>query len=186
MQPQIQRAYAGVGSRKTPPEILAFMDEIGRYLAGDGWTLRTGNCRGADQAFQAGANSVAPARVELFLPWPDYERENIATGNVFRTPGEQAFAIAGRHHPAWARCNPGVRSMHARNVEIILGPDLARPVEFLICWTSGGREVGGTAQALRIARGYDIPVYNMAAPIGLAFAEKLTGKQVYKQALFDF
>ncbi|GAG46694.1 unnamed protein product, partial [marine sediment metagenome] len=36
------------------------------------------------------------------------------------------------------------------------------PVDFIICWTPGGREVGGTAQAIRIAKANHIKVFNLA------------------------
>jgi hypothetical protein len=39
-------------------------------------------------------------------------------------------------------------------------------VKFVLCWTPGGKDVGGTAQALRIARHYDIYVCNLGADDG--------------------
>jgi hypothetical protein len=35
------------------------------------------------------------------------------------------------------------------------------PVEFVICWTSNGKDSGGTGQAIRIAKAFDIPVFNL-------------------------
>ena len=64
-----QTTYAGIGSRQTPGHILSAMEQLGKSLAEQGWVLRTGNCQGADQAFQRGANTVNPKLVELFLPW---------------------------------------------------------------------------------------------------------------------
>lgn len=49
-----------------------------------------------------------------------------------------------------------------RNVCQILGADLHTPVQMVICWTKGGKLVGGTAQALRIARANNIPIFNLA------------------------
>ena len=40
--------YAGIGSRKTPPDILKLMEEIAWRLRDLGWTLQTGACAGAD------------------------------------------------------------------------------------------------------------------------------------------
>ena len=65
--------------------------------------------------------------------------------------------------------------MHARNVEIVLGASLSNPVKCLICWTPGGQKAGGTGQGIRIALAYDVPVYNLALPDGLAFAKKMLG-----------
>ena len=48
-----------------------------------------------------------------------------------------------------------------RNGYQVLGYDLKTPSKFLICWTKDGKETGGTAQAMRIAKDYKIPVYNL-------------------------
>ena len=45
---------------------------------------------------------------------------------------------------------------------IALGPILDDPVEFIICWTPGGKVTGGTGQAIRIAKDLDIRVFNLA------------------------
>lgn len=37
------------------------------------------------------------------------------------------------------------------------------PVNFVICYTAGGRVDGGTGQAIRIAMDHDIPVINAGA-----------------------
>ena len=174
-------SYAGIGSRKTPGKILKIMEKIGHAFAQSGWILRTGNCTGADQAFQAGANSAEPGLVELYLPWPGYEAESVRPGNAVYTPGYQAYAIAAKHHPAWGRCSRVARSMHARNVEILLGPDLAEPVNFLVCWTPGGGVTGGTAQGIQVARSHGVPVYNLALPDGLAWAEARLGQSCQQE-----
>ena len=173
MNQSARPAYAGIGSRKTPGEILSLMQELGQAFARQGWALRTGNCQGADQAFQAGANSVNPSLVELFLPWSSYEATHIRPGNAVYTPGSRAYAIAARHHPAWHRCGQAGKAMHARNVEIILGAGLFSPVSCLICWTPAGHMEGGTAQGIRVACAYGVPVFNLALPGGLGFADKL-------------
>ena len=70
--------------------------------------------------------------------------------------------------------------MHARNVEIILGPGLDDPVKYLVCWTHGGRETGGTAQGMRVARAYGVPIYNLAKPAGLVFAGRMLDEDFSK------
>ena len=40
--------YTGIGSRKTPPGILAQMSELAAFLARSGWVLRSGGAPGAD------------------------------------------------------------------------------------------------------------------------------------------
>jgi hypothetical protein len=49
----------------------------------------------------------------------------------------------------------------ARNAMQVLGPDLKTPSKFVICWTLEGKEIGGTSQAIRIAKDFSIPIYNL-------------------------
>ena len=47
--------YAGIGSRKTPDDVLAFMQRIAQWLAKRNYILRSGAAQGADTAFENGA-----------------------------------------------------------------------------------------------------------------------------------
>ena len=161
----MQKIYAGIGSRQTPSHILRQMEVIATILALQGFVLRSGNCQGADQAFQRGANAVNPKLVELFLHWPGYEGESIAKGNVVYTPCRKAYDIAAKYQRAWVICSQGAKAMHARNVQIILGVELDQPVWQVICWTPRGKAVGGTAMGIFLALAYGIPVRNLAEEI---------------------
>ncbi len=46
--------YSGIGSRETPDDIIDVMKQLGKKLADQGWILRTGGAKGADQAFELG------------------------------------------------------------------------------------------------------------------------------------
>jgi hypothetical protein len=171
---QHELAYAGIGSRETPPPMLAQMTRIAATLASQGWVLRTGMAPGADQAFYRGAIEHGP--IELYLPWPSFEadarRPATTTGSEFvlGRPARTAYAMAERFHPAWSQLSKGARHLHARNCHQVLGPDLNTPARFVVCWTPDGsldgrgRRVGGTGQALRIANHHRIPVFNLARP----------------------
>lgn len=150
------KAYAGIGSRSTPENECGVMIDLAGTLAEVGYTLRTGGAKGADEAFLMGAALRAGGAWSLWLPWQGYN------GHEGTLPTAKAFEVARRFHPAWHMCGPGAQKMHARNANIVLGADLATPVEFVVCWTPRGEPVGGTGQALRIAAAYDIPVYNLA------------------------
>ena len=71
--------------------------------------------------------------------------------------------IAARLHPAWHRCSPAARKLHARNVNILLGAALDRPVDAVVAWTRDGAVTGGTGMGLRIAAAYGIPILNLGA-----------------------
>ena len=48
----------------------------------------------------------------------------------------------------------------ARNSYQVLGYDLNTPSSFIVCYTKNGKLTGGTAQALKIAKDYNIPIFN--------------------------
>lgn len=164
-------AYAGIGARRTPHDVLDLMRSVGARLAERGCILRSGGALGADSAFECGARITAQraGRVELFLPWAGYnDRRSSASGEL----PVRALELAEQHHPAWDRCSRGVQRMHARNAQVVLGEALDDPVRFVVCYTPDARAGGGTGQALRIAHGAGIPVHDLADP---AIRERLEG-----------
>jgi hypothetical protein len=161
------RAYAGIGSRRTPDEIRSVMTALASQLADRGYTLRSGHATGSDQAFERGAVTQA----EVYLPWPTFE-QNVRCDAIYMQPSPslEAVQMAAAHHPAWNRLGHGPRALHARNCHQILGSDLNDPVSFVVCWTRDGAtdnpgpSTGGTGQALRIAAAHGISVFNLARP----------------------
>jgi hypothetical protein len=148
----MNKFYTGVGSRKTPSGILLLMQNIAAKLNKLNWTLRTGNARGADEAFLIGATLEGPPPSECYSPQdlgPD-------------TASAKACQMAKRIHPAWDRCDEYARALHARNCFQVLGRNLDSPSKFLICWTPNGAPIGGTRTAIMLARENEIPVYNLA------------------------
>lgn len=155
--------YAGIGSRQTPEPVLRKIAEVAELLGRQGLVLRSGAAEGADKAFEAGAviaqeaPSCGPAP-EIYIPWPGF---NGSQSTLFDMP-RRARDIAATHHPAWLGLSDSARRMHTRNVAQVLGQDCETPSSFVLCWTPGGKGKGGTGQALRVARAYGIPVYDMA------------------------
>src|SRR5665213_1899699 len=99
-------AYAGIGSRETPPGVLDLMGRVASQLSIQGWVLRTGMAGGADQAFYRGAH--AGGALELYLPWPSFEADarspaGAAQQYVLGQPSPAAYEMAARFHPAWSR-----------------------------------------------------------------------------------
>ena len=165
--------YAGIGARATPPAVLERMTTMATWLARRGWYLRTGGARGADDAFTSGAPRT---RRVIFLPWPRYNGWSGDECRIMSSDRLDALApIAAALHPAWNRCSPAVRKLHARNAAILLGPDPGRPVPVraAVCWTEGGRAQGGTGMAIRIAQTHGIPVLDMAVLHPRAVCERL-------------
>lgn len=165
-------AYAGVGSRDTPADVLQLIESLGHTLARRGYLLRSGAAPGADAAWERGA-IAGDGACEIYLPWPGFQGHT--TGYVLQQqPGyQQAIEIASRHHPAWNNLSQAVRKLMARNVMQVLGADCASPVKFLLCWAprstfdSAGQLVdvgGGTGLAVRLAAHCGIPCFNLQHP----------------------
>ena len=125
--------YAGIGARATPPSILTAMTVMAGWLGRQGWHLNSGGAAGADSAFAEGAPA---GQRTLYLPWSGYNGRAGPDCQVL-SPSEleSCMAIAARLHPAWDRCSPAVRKLHARNAAIV-GVGLGRPVD---AWWPGHR-----------------------------------------------
>lgn len=158
--------YAGIGSRETPDQVLGLMTKLGTRLEELGLILRSGAADGADSAFEQGVQN--PTKKEIFLPWNGFSgRSSMEPGIVIQASKStelQAMEIAATHHPMWEACKPGARMLHTRNVYQVLGIDLFSPSSFIVCWTVRGLGAGGTGQAIRIAKHYDIPVFDLGLP----------------------
>lgn len=129
------------------------MEFIGCFLNKNGYTLRSGHADGSDIGFENGAGD----NKEIYLPW---KRFNNSTSNLFN-PLEKAFQISGELHPEWGCLKYSSQKLHARNAHQVLGLDLNSPSYFVICYTKSGLDIGGTAQALRIARKFNVPIFNL-------------------------
>ena len=163
-------AYAGIGARATPPQVLADMRTMAAWLGRQGWHLSSGGADGADSAFAEGAPA---GQRTVWLPWRGYNRHGGPDCRVLAEADMPAcIELAARLHPAWQRCSPAVRKLHARNVAI-LGVTLGRPVDAVVCWTRLGETSGGTGMGIRIAEEHGIPVLNLGAMTPRAACERL-------------
>lgn len=166
------KAYAGIGSRKTPADELITMGFMARELERFGFTLRSGGAEGADLAFENGVTD--PANKEIYLPWPGFNGHS-EVGVIW--PIEQrlleARKIAAKFHPIWDRLSGTQQHFHIRNVFQVLGRDLNDPVKFVICWTEGGKHGGGTGQAIRIAQAYSVPIFDMGSVSSMEIQDAL-------------
>lgn len=147
--------YAGIGSRNTPREYIELFKRVAEYLAKSGFILRSGGAEGADKAFEIGCDKVY-GKKEIYVPWKGF---NGSTSNLV-VSDKKAFDIAKEFHPTWGVLSQGARKLQARNCHQVLGKDLNSPSAFIICWTKNGSGQGGTGQALRIARYYNIPIFD--------------------------
>ena len=155
--------YTGIGSRKTPPEILRIMEALAETLALKGWTLRSGGARGADQAFEAGARK-AGGGVESWDPRKDCIdilswAEDVVAQHCWEFP--------------YSRMKRTTKELLVRNMYQIHGEEGNLPSSFVVCYTladplSRDRETGfksgGTRYAIREAASCGIEVFNLNNP----------------------
>lgn len=168
------KVYTGIGPRRTPQEVLAQMAGLAIGLRANGWTCRSGHAAGADQAFETGASYDA----EVYLPRPGYENHApILARYVQPAPTQRAYAVARMAHPAWDRCDDTARRLHARNSHVVLGRACRERErsEFVVSWTPRSHWKGGTAQTIRVAWLYEVPVYNLAVDEDVAHLAELFG-----------
>lgn len=167
--------YSGIGSRKTPPDILQQMIEFGITAAKQGAVLRSGAADGADSAFEEGA-LLGGGWTEIFLPWKEFNQHP----STLFPPSTDARKLASTVHPAWSRLSNPAKLLIARNMHQVLGYSLKSPVQFVVCYTPDGCEshytygpaTGGTGTAIKLASMNGIPIFNLAIPNRLAYAKE--------------
>jgi len=168
-------AYAGVGARPlsakqptgAPPDILVKQRRIGEILAREGFLLRSGAAAGSDAAFEAGCDRAGGAK-QIFLPQEGFNgRQSDATSVLADIPPdlfEKANNLLYDHHPRGRALSGFAFHAMRRNSFQVLGPDLASPSKLVLCYTDGGKTIGGTGHAIRLAEASGVPVLNMGEP----------------------
>jgi hypothetical protein len=156
--------YAGIGARKTPKDVLEEFKCIACKLAYKGYILRSGGADGADSAFEEGCNLNSDIKYpsEVFLPWKDFNN-NKSIRFITNSNRGLLFNVAKDIYPDWDNASYGVKLLHARNVQQVLGeiPSISEPTSFVICWTDRNpTESRGTMFAVNLAKMNNIKVYN--------------------------
>jgi len=156
------KSYAGIGSRETPEEIISKIKEISKRLANLDYVLRSGGAGGADIAFEEGCDDVS-GKKEIFLPWKNFNNNHspLYLGFDWKKANPIAIEYAQKYHPYWNRLKFPAKKFMIRNSFQIMGWNMNKPIDFVVCYTSDGKFTGGTGQALRIAKDKNIPIYNL-------------------------
>jgi hypothetical protein len=159
----VLRTYAGIGSRKAPSNVMKLMALMAQELELGGFILRSGGADGCDSAFESGVSD--PLMKRIYIPWAKFNgRSGPGVITVDRHPiYGKAVTLAKKFHPAPRNLTPASLKLMARNGLQVLGDDLQSPCSFVICYTDGGKQIGGTSQALRIASAYEIPIINLGS-----------------------
>lgn len=148
------RFYTGIGSRETPIDLQQLMTNIAKALSNDNWCLRSGGADGADSAFETGADLK-----RIYLPWNGFN-DKYADNRYYVVPQYNEEMVLDYHPDPYRLSKAGMKLM-SRNTYQVLGDKLDNPSTMLICWTRDGKMSGGTAQAMRIAADFSVPIYNL-------------------------
>lgn len=155
------KAYAGIGSRKTPEEICDLFTGFASLAESLGWTLRSGAADRADAAFERGVQH--DMHKEIYLPWGAFNGSKSLRTKPSSEAMDMARNILGAGH--WNNLSDGAKKLHARNCHQVLGMQLTIPAQFVFCWTEKGLVQGGTATAIKLAQLHGIPVFNAGTDV---------------------
>ena len=157
------KIYTGIGSRQTPSETIKLIHRISIKMNEMNFLLRSGGADGSDSAFEEFSTNK-----EIYLPWDGFNGRNHDGESYFDYLQCPAWSLAktsvDAFHPKPESLSAAGRRLMARNSMQIFGRDYKSPTNVVICWTKGGKEIGGTSQALRIARSAGIPILNLGIP----------------------
>ena len=111
--------YAGIGSRATPGLVLADITKMAGLARAHGLASRERRRARGRHRVRRGAPA---GQRTLYLPWPGYNGHAGPNCHALsRSALSGCMEISARLHPAWHRCSPAARKLHARNAAILLG-----------------------------------------------------------------
>jgi len=165
--------YTGIGAKDTPPAMLAIIEKLAAYMARQGYVLRSGAAEGASTGFEKGCVE-ANGKKAIYLPWRGFNGNN---STLYNLP-ERALSIVKDFNPAWSTLSESGKKLQARYALALLGPELTTPSMCVICYTAGGKQKGGTGQALKIAKNHNIPIFDLG--------EYETTPDILKSKLIEF
>lgn len=165
-------AYTGVGSREVSDEEFDLMEAVAKWLAGQGYVLRSGKALGSDSAFESGVNLAGDLSMkEIYTPWDkfngnDLEGETIPLGKPSTVDFGISLKLVREIHPAADRLSPGGLKLHQRNCHQVLGRSLESPIPSRFLLACGkedkdGNVQGGTRTAWMLAKKYGVPCLNI-------------------------
>jgi uncharacterized protein YeaO (DUF488 family) len=142
------RHYAGIGATLTPPKVLKEMESIAALLEEKGFVLRSGGAKGADSAFEKGVKNSSMKEIFYASDCEDWCLKEVSR-------------YVPSNRPPLEKMKSYTQKLLGRNMKQILGARGDKPVDFVVCWTSDGKDSGGTGYGLRCAKEHGIAVYNL-------------------------
>lgn len=155
--------YAITANKEVPADTLMKMKEIILDLQTRGYTMRTPGREGPEDLFDKTAT-----KKEIHLPWRNFMDKD----SKFAFTPEGAKVLAGQLLPSFDGLKPGIQTIIAADVKMMMGKELRAPALFLITWSEDGAETlqektaktGNTGLAIAIACKLKVPVFNLGKP----------------------
>lgn len=141
------KTYAGLGDKEVSENAGSIIFNVGKKMAENNYLLRSGGAEGVDTFFEKGCDLVKGNK-EIFTPW--------VKSNKYK----EAEQIAKGHTAVWFKPKGIVQKILTRNVFILLGKELNKPVDLVLVWQNGETDV--YRHLVRTAASYNIRVYNLA------------------------
>lgn len=180
---QFKKPYVALeGSREITHEVSEKMENIAKILVTTlpNLIVRSGNADGADVAWAKGVNSVAPERLELFVPQKKVPKKNIVPGNRVITISdinpdfwEYARNLSCDNYlspngkrsgkAAWDRVKTYMQDYLIRDVFKVTGVPLGKEKSIqvhiaLLYINEKKKSGGGTGHTMRICKSLGVPV----------------------------
>lgn len=177
-----EKFVTGVGSRKVAGEGKDRIIEIAQLLDKAGYSLRSGGADGCDTLFE---QNMPNSKKYIYLPWKGFNKNT----SELCTVTDEAKKMAATVHPKYWALGIGPQKLHARNVYQVLGQNMDKPSDLLVCWTEDGCNseklssisTGGTRTAIVLAERNQVPVYNVQNEKDYKAVKELLEKEIASQ-----
>lgn len=153
--------FAGIGSRDITNSDISKINQIKTFLLEnvDNVTIISSNADGSDIEWQRNFNHYS------ILPWNNFNFQSFKPDNYYTLNDLdfEAYTSVNDYHPNPEVLTTGAIKLMARNYLQIYPPIKKDGVNFVIYIAdeSQGKVMGGTGQAVRIAKSNNIPTYNL-------------------------
>ena len=155
------------GTDGVPDDVLDKMLSISKVLMKSGFMLRF---NGETEGFNTKILDIDIARVETYLPWKTFNKDNISLTPKMVRPNEDAYHTAAYYHKKFKELPNSARAILARDVHVLLGENVKNPIKLLLCYSSDGAEsikeinfkvTGYIGFSIMICDAMGIPVFNL-------------------------
>lgn len=158
--------YVGCGSTEAPPQILKLMCKLAVLMDQRGFTLRTSEQPGPDEAFRQGSGG----KFFTYLADQDFEGKSVWGIPADITFGGARSVLARKLNPMFVMLPDSEKRWEVVANQVMLGSSGDDLAKLLITWTPDGatkpaeftENTGNVARYLKLADRFGIPVMNLA------------------------